>query len=847
MDKVLEISIEETNALRLKLGLKPLRTSREAPSAPAATEAAAASSGNPELNLSINESNALRQKLGLAPLRSTSNAGEGKSARTAIHAPPPTTSKEEEVKKRLEAQKLKRKVQAGIQALKDEEKAEKSSKASAKDWAQQMLASKSKQPQAKGLPKEAKKQSYNSSEFDGQNLHVTHAASELEANQTTVLTLADVDLTAANQDDNQLENVNLTEGAYIQDNLREKRKAELGAGSAGGYAGYDDDEFEELGGSQRPGRGIKSDEAGSQRKGFALSQVVEGTLKNTQASLGKSDLFASEDGRAISLSTSSQKAETDFMTLEEEESNVALMGGLTKEELEKKRKKKEKKLKKKMKKMKKSKLSKEEKDMERDGSDEKEPHNSKEKSSLLNDLEGMSAADTKRRKRQKRRRTAESSDEESDEEKTTIAFKGTNNRMVTGSKGVSSESLRQKEVKEDEDEQRIKKRKAKFNEIMEKGNERTKAAFQKGKMDTSIGDGKTAKRIDNESHVKEEEADDAILDAALSKAKRLQRLRKLQKKTAGKKEADGAKRGADAVVQAIRSMPVQQNDATMDQKTNANGNTSRISFEIDATKEFTRALRAKATQTVPELESKPPAPELESKPPAPVSTETIVQENTKTVKSEIEPMEVETVNTKEENDQHEGESLAELSKRIEPDTEQAFGTTGSTVGVGRGLSNVLSMLKSTGEISKSAAREELRGRSKDARTYEDYEALDLKKVVRLDTSGMSGNVHAKDLEFANREIKLEWRDEHGRLLTRKEAYRNLCYQFHGHGSSKKNEERKLKQIERERAERSNAAKQVGGTGVGDGANDKDRDRNSTLGALKATQRATGKAFVLHKY
>ena len=49
------------------------------------------------------------------------------------------------------------------------------------------------------------------------------------------------------------------------------------------------------------------------------------------------------------------------------------------------------------------------------------------------------------------------------------------------------------------------------------------------------------------------------------------------------------------------------------------------------------------------------------------------------------------------------------------------------------------------------------------------------------------------------------------------------------------------------AERSNAARQVGGTGVGDGANDKDRDRNSTLGALKATQRATGKAFVLHKY
>ena len=55
----------------------------------------------------------------------------------------------------------------------------------------------------------------------------------------------------------------------------------------------------------------------------------------------------------------------------------------------------------------------------------------------------------------------------------------------------------------------------------------------------------------------------------------------------------------------------------------------------------------------------------------------------------------------------------------------------------------------------------------------------------------------KDVEFANRGINLEYRDEHRRLLIRKELYRNLCYAFHGYGSSKNNQERKVKQIDRE--------------------------------------------------
>jgi U4/U6.U5 tri-snRNP-associated protein 1 len=187
------------------------------------------------------------------------------------------------------------------------------------------------------------------------------------------------------------------------------------------------------------------------------------------------------------------------------------------------------------------------------------------------------------------------------------------------------------------------------------------------------------------------------------------------------------------------------------------------------------------------------------------------------------------------------EHAAEVSqnKNDEDDDEEVEqdDSGGFDAPIGRGMSNVLSMLRHTGEIiGKKAGKEEFRGRAKDKRTYEDYEALDLKKVVKIDRS--NPGINEKDLEFANREIKLEYRDEHGRLLTRHEAFRQMSYQFHGHGSSKKNEERRMRQIEREHAEGTLASRMDGSGRNGEG--------NGTLGALKATQRATGKAFVVHK-
>jgi U4/U6.U5 tri-snRNP-associated protein 1 len=71
----------------------------------------------------------------------------------------------------------------------------------------------------------------------------------------------------------------------------------------------------------------------------------------------------------------------------------------------------------------------------------------------------------------------------------------------------------------------------------------------------------------------------------------------------------------------------------------------------------------------------------------------------------------------------------------------------------------------------------------------------------------------------------------GRLLTRKEAFRDLSYQFHGYGSGKRKEEKKKEQISREQAEARQAA---------------DGKEAGTFGAVKNIQKATGKAFIIHK-
>ena len=352
-------------------------------------------------------------------------------------------------------------------------------------------------------------------------------------------------------------------------------------------------------------------------------------------------------------------------------------------------------------------------------------------------------------------------------------------------------------------------KKKKFELIMQKGKERTDKAFQ----NTTA---KSSEMVDDEDTAD----DDAFLNAALAKARRLKRLKEMNG-GATSKTAKGEAVVINAVVkikqeEAAAAIANAKDNGAETTKTASGGG---LTFEFDEMQEFTRALRAREDQ------AKRVAPVRSRGVKATASTnkkEIVVKKEEEIIDdTTAEPM-VEDVDMEEM-----AQEMADDGNNDDDDNHAAFGSTAENTGVGRGMAGFLSLLKQTGEI-KNSGKEEMRGRAKDKRTYEDYDNLDLKKIVKIDTR----NAQEKDIEFANREIKLEYRDDHGRLLTRKEAYRNMCYQFHGHGSSKKNEERRQKQIEREREENKLASKQVNGVG--------------TLGALKATQKATGKAFIVHK-
>jgi len=639
---------------------------------------------------------------------------------------------------------------------------------SALSWAAKMrkqkAASGTKKKKSTKTRKEPEKESaYDEKDLEG--MQVKNSMADIEAGSTAVLTLADASIletktssrkvVGINEEEDALEDIALTEREKQQDGLRKKRMLEMGMGRAGGYAGFDDEEFEELGGIGPSHRATSAallddeedEESGAKKKqnrGFRI-----GSERDALADAAMTDFDKVQQGKTVSLVGKSDVAASDYMTIEEEE-----------EEKEKrKKKKKETQFKKKKKKKDKDKKRRRKTEVEEDNEEEAPISNAGPVAgagNLLLQLE-ETAEDENTSSLRKRRRTDDGEDD--------------------GTAPVAS--TRGPQLK-----------RAKYDEIMEKGNQRTRMAFS---------DNNAAVKKEVPAVAIDEEPDDSFLNAALAKARRLNRLRAMNKAPAAT--------GADAVVEAMKSTSV--DNATM------KGASGKLSFSIDETREFSRAIRARTQQKERTVATKKEGP-VEEEP----------------VKKDQDAVKVEDV-----EDGGEEVDMEELAKEVSTDdTEQPGfdGSTAASVGVGRGLSSFVSMLKTTGEITgKHGGKEELRGRAKDERNYENYEPMDLSKVVAI-----GQNATDKDKELASREIKLEYRDKHGRLLTQKEAFRDLCYQFHGHGASKKKEEKRLKQIAREQAEARMASRQISAARDGTAA--------GTLGALKATQKATGKAFIVHK-
>ena len=776
-EEAIELSIEETNKLRAELGLKPLRVNKPEPEVlpeRRETEGGAKNGEEEALELSVEETNKLREKLGLAPLR------DNGSKQKEIHKPAENTGLQEEASQRIEQAKLRRQVEQGADkvfgsstlALDDENDNGEASLS----WADKMRKQKAPKRNKKEN-KQAKTDDYNEADLEG--MQVRNSVAGLEVGENAVLTLADTSIletkinvsnkvVGINEEEDALENVQLTENEKQRDGLRKKRMLEMGMGRAGGYAGFDDDEFEELGGTLGPSsqqRGTSSTENTKGGLGFRLRSQAK-----SMEDASRTDFDKVVKGEAISLVWKGDVVSSDYMTKEEEE------------ELKQKKKKKDAKFKKKKKhkKEKKKRRRTEYDDEDEEGANEVSTKMEENASAgnLLSKLESTADADQSS-SLQKRRRVGDLDDDEEQEQ--------------FGFTSVKAESIKPRLQQTN---------RTSFDKAMEKGNERTNKAFNAVKVaekkeDTSMMD---------------EEPDDSFLNAALAKARRLNRLRKMN---------NVSPKGADAVAEAVKSTSVENVDTKK---------SSGISFSIDDTREFSRAIRARTQQK--ERKEKKEAEEN-------TANASMVKDEEKAsstqTNAEMGDQPIKQEGTEDDVEMEE-ENLEELAKEVKEDNVQ-YGFDGSTAessGVGRGLSSFVSMLKTTGEITgKHGGKEELRGRAKDERNYDNYEPLDLSKVVSI-----GRNATGKDQELATREIKLEYRDKHGRLLTQKEAYRDLCYQFHGHGASKRKEEKRLKQIAREQAEARMASTQVSAA--------RDGTTAGTLGALKATQKATGKAFIVHK-
>jgi U4/U6.U5 tri-snRNP-associated protein 1 len=851
--QVIELSVEETNALRAQLGLPPLRgaggagaavtqvsDSRSVPSAP--RDVNGGGSGGEDtavLEMSVDESNALRQSLGLPPLR------VGNSGRAAEqHAPAVNVGDQKAAQERVERAQLKRQVEQGIKERFASETLAGNSADDAVSWAKQMRRqAKQKQQQAqpepgnggataaagaKGASSSAtnnnRSSSYSSDEM--KDLAVAHRASDFEHGSTVTLTLQDESLLETDvhhkvvglRDEQEgeaaagavLENVNLADAQRTRDGLHAKRLLEMGAGRAGAYAGFDDDEFAELGGTQAPARTTRghaatnTDPEKEKKKKNGRGAITIGSLLHGdgQEDEEESDLFAMRKGKAISLEPSrADLVASDFMTMDEDQATRK----------EKKSKKNAKFHKKDKKASKKRKSKHRHHDDDDDDDDDNEGDNATSlrlaklrskgaAKGLLEELE-ETAVDSSSAGARKRRRRDSDGDEMMDE---TDEGPG----RVTSARDDEQPQVDKLDVAKSEST--IEESRAKFDAIMAKGNERTLLAFsaksKKGSADVGLDD---------------EEPDDAFLNAALTKARRFNRLKELAVSSTSTSAAPPpAVSAAEAVAAAVLSSSAVPDVATSQGGDgNGTGGGGTVDFVVDETREFTRALQARLEQQQRDAAKRKPTAMV------------IATNDSKGTISAGDANAGADLDDKGAAGDEDAD-MAELAKDIQPDegldaasSAALDGTTGAAVQLGRGLGGVLGLLQQTGELTrKNAGREELRGRAKDERPYEYYEPLDLSQVVKIDERTATD----KDREFARRQIKLEYRDEHGRLVTPKEAFRNLSKDFHGYGSGKRKTAKKLAEIAREQAE-TRHSQQLG-----------------SLAALQKTTKATGKAYVVHK-
>ena len=136
-----------------------------------------------------------------------------------------------------------------------------------------------------------------------------------------------------------------------------------------------------------------------------------------------------------------------------------------------------------------------------------------------------------------------------------------------------------------------------------------------------------------------------------------------------------------------------------------------------------------------------------------------------------------------------------------------------------GLAGILSELKSSGQLEDKGPR--WSGRANDLKDHHDRKRA-------LEASGVDVDESIPNSEKQKFNFKLDKYDEFGRTLTPKEAFRELCWKFHGKAPGAKAKEKRLRKYEEEQ----NALR--GG----------DEHAMAATERMKAVQKQTGDSFVV---
>ncbi|EFJ36327.1 hypothetical protein SELMODRAFT_404232 [Selaginella moellendorffii] len=134
--------------------------------------------------------------------------------------------------------------------------------------------------------------------------------------------------------------------------------------------------------------------------------------------------------------------------------------------------------------------------------------------------------------------------------------------------------------------------------------------------------------------------------------------------------------------------------------------------------------------------------------------------------------------------QEDGRTDTKVNDVVENEDDDVFDELPiKEVSVGKGLAGALSLLKERGSLKESV---EWGGRNMDKKASKLVGVLDDDKTYE-------------------RDIQLDRRDEYGRTLTPKEAFRLVSHKFHGKNPGKRKQEKKMKQHEEELKQKQMAA------------------------------------------